>query len=217
MNTLSNKNILIFDLETTGFPEKKRGYTGRNEYYNYTDNDKYNNSRIVSIAWIFIKKYKNIIDDTQIIEYIRKPIDFSKIDNSNIHGITFEKAKKEGILLSNIMNNKGLRLAIQNCDKIIAHNCLFDLFILMNECYRLKFDNSLNKLNNLLDNNNYICTGELGRNICKIPIKFNKYFKYKMPKLSELYKYFYEKDPDNQHTAKGDVKTLLFIVDKIFN
>ena len=51
MNKYKGKNLLIFDLETTGLPITPRF----GEYYNYIENDKYNSSRIVSIAWSIIK------------------------------------------------------------------------------------------------------------------------------------------------------------------
>ncbi|ARF08479.1 DEDDh 3'-5' exonuclease [Catovirus CTV1] len=216
---IKGKNILIFDLETTGFPTKKKGFKiGKDEYYDYTDNSKYDSSRIVSVAWVFInncesKKLNNI----NINEYIRKPIDFDRIDNSNIHNITHQMAKQNGELLSNILNYKGLAYAIKNCDIVVGHNCLFDLFILINECHRLKFNNCINKLKSILDNKKYFCTGEYGRDICKFPMKFNKNYKYKMPTLSELYCHYYKVLPKGIHNAKVDVSLLVDIIKKIID
>lgn len=220
--SIYNKNILVFDLETTGLPKKKKSWGfGKETYYDHTYNSKYNDSRIVSVAWSFIENYsKDTFDNHIVFEFIRKPKDFI-IKNNNIHGISQEQALKEGHLLSKILNNndlneaKGLSYAIKNCDFIIAHNCLFDLHILMNECHRLKFNTCLDKLKSLLDNNNYICTGELGINICKIPIKSNPKI-YKMPKLSELYFKYYNEQPSILHNAKADVETLLKIILQIY-
>jgi len=213
-----NKNILIFDLETTGLPICKSGYYDKRQYYNYTDNSKYDTSRIVSIAWSYIENYTHnkldkIIENDDIEYHIRKPTDFNKIENSDFHGITYKIAKEKGIILSKILND-GFGYAITNCDYIVGHNCLFDIFILLNELYRIKFNTCLEKLENILNNDNYICTGEYSRDICKMKTR-NKFI-YKMPKLCELYEYYYNSKPEKQHEAKADVKTVILIMIMMF-
>lgn len=214
MHRLINKNILIFDTETTGFPKQKKGFgLGKAGYYHYTDNNKYDSSRIVSIAWSYIEGYHpNKINNSYVYEYIVQPNGYKKITNSHIHGITYTQAIKQGIKLSQIINGEGLGYAIKNCDYIIAHNALFDIHILMNELHRIGYNKSLLKLSELLDADKYVCTGELGKNICKLPLLYGG---YKMPKLSELYSHFYKKLPKDLHTASGDVIAILKILKKI--
>ena len=67
-----------------------------------------------------------------------------------------------------------------------------------------------------------ICSGELGRNICKLEYKTrgwggsgNPSRGYKMPKLVELYKHFYGCEFDNAHNADGDVRALLRCLSKM--
>jgi DNA polymerase III epsilon subunit-like protein len=216
MNKLIGKKLLIFDLETTGFPIKRNGFNiGKNEYNDYNENDKYDSSRIVSIAWTFFDNFGKNNDNFNIIEKIRKPVDFNEINNSNIHNITYEIAKKDGMLLSKILRDEGFLKCLYKCDFIVAHNCMFDVHVLLNELYRLKFNKAENILKNLLDNDKCFCTGELGRELCKIPIKPNKYFNYKMPKLSEFYKYIIGDDLTGMHNAKNDVMAICKILNKL--
>lgn len=217
MNIL-NKNILVIDVETTGFPLRKIEHDySKKGYFSYKDNSKYNGSRIVQIGWSFIKNYNNTEKYLDTIScYIVQPNGFNQIDNSHFHGVTFNNAKENGLPLKEIIEEKGLGTAIKECDHIIAHNCLFDLIILMNECHRNNMNIELEYLNRILDNDRYICTGEYGKSICNI--KINPRFKMlKMPNLAELYYHYYRKNPVKQHDAINDVKSLLEILYKINN
>jgi DNA polymerase III epsilon subunit-like protein len=215
---MEGKNILVFDLETTGFPKKKPGFNiGVDEYYNFKENDKYNDARIVQIAWCYIEDFNvNKLEHAIVESYIRKPLDFSSISNDEIHRITFKVAKSKGTPLSKIIRFNGFGDAIEKVDYIIGHNVLYDVFILLNELHRIKFNNAINKIQNLLKEDKVICTGELGRNICQIPMERNKFFKYKMPQLKDLYKHYFGMEPKVLHDAEADVRTLLSIVEKIF-
>ena len=51
---LQNKNVFVFDTETTGLPEKTQKW---GTYWDYSLNDKYESARIVSIAWASIKNF----------------------------------------------------------------------------------------------------------------------------------------------------------------
>ena len=214
---INGKNILVYDVETTGLPARTEGFTtGRDQYHDYRDNSKYDSSRLVQIAWYYKENFnKKNINSDEIKTFIRKPKDFSKIENSKFHGVTYEMAKKDGVKLSKILKEKGLAEAIYNCDYIIAHNALFDVHILLNECHRLKFKKITKKINQLLDNDKIICTGQFTRNICKLPIRRNPCFKYKMPRLDELYHYYYSQLPKKSHDAGCDVDTLLKILSKL--
>ena len=212
LNFLSNKNILIIDLETTGLPAKKPGFhTGIDGYYDYKDDSKYNNCRIVQIAWTLICDFNfDKLENIDIECYIRKPNNFNiPKDAEKIHKISQNIAMKEGIKLGEIINNKGLKKALFKCDYVIAHNVLFDVFILLNELHRIKFNKCVTVLNNLLETNKLICTGEYSKDICKLRMSGPG---YKMPKLIELYKFYYDEFPENNHNAKDDVNTIVKIL-----
>ena len=101
MNTIDlllGKNILIFDLETTWLPTKKNKYvTGIDQYYDPIDVSKYDSCRIVSIAHTYIENFNFYsLNNAKIKHYLRKQIDFKEINNSDLHGITYENTKLNG-------------------------------------------------------------------------------------------------------------------------
>ena len=213
---LLGKNVLVFDLETNGLPIRRSGYYENlgDAYYDFKKNKAYDKSRVVEVGWSYIENFdKENIDLENIQSYIRKPTDFDEITNSEFHGITYKKAKKKGKNLSTILNKKGLKKAIQNCDYVVAHSASFDMYILLNELYRLGFKKSMNRLAGFLNTDKLVCTAELGREVCKIRSMYGP--GYKIPQLVELYKHYYKCYPEKSHRAKNDVKTVLEILKKI--
>jgi DNA polymerase III epsilon subunit-like protein len=265
---LKNKNVFIFDTETTGLPERTSKW---GTYWDYKMNEKYDSSRIVSIAWASFKTFdKNkIINDinneiennnknsnndndnhdkdndnhdkdnddiNKIHHHIRYPEGFSEIPTTHIHGISLNDALTKGIPFGFILNNFGLTIALLEADYIVAHNVGFDYHVLMNELYRIVTNNEpsipysllirenanlcMEHLQDLYNNGRVICTGQLSTNICKIEFPTKNIYlgnkkNYKMPKLSELYKYFYGTDFENAHSAEGDVKALISCLAKM--
>ena len=184
-------SILVFDTETTGLPITK----SFNNYFPYTDLEKYNKCRIVSICWylynngILKKKFYNII----------KPDNFN-IDNSSyaclVNKITDEIANQQGVEIKYIFNE--LFEDLKNVDTIVAHNLNFDKHILLAELHR----NNRNDIIDLFLSKKTFCTMENGINVTKIVFKNGK---YKVPKLIELYKHFYNEEFDDAHNAEADV------------
>ena len=236
---LEGKNVFVFDTETTGLPDRVPGakWGTSSEYWNYTINEKYERSRIVSIAWAFVRSFDKVVVGNETIQhYIRYPDGFNDIPTTHIHGISFETALRQGIPFCDIFENCGLYENLMRVDYIVAHNVNFDVHILLNELYRLDTDNATNAIRhilNLLSLGRCICTGELGKDICKLEYKSkfkpnvsnqdtdikldtNKKFKrYKMPKLVELYKHFYGCEFEDAHNAEGDVRALLKCLQKM--
>jgi DNA polymerase III epsilon subunit-like protein len=219
---LEGKNVFVFDTETTGLPERVPGskWGTASEYWSYTMNNKYNNSRIVSIAWAFIQSFDKLaLDGEKIHHYIRFPEGFDSIPTTHIHGISYEYAINEGTLFNDIFENCGLYDKLIHAEYIIAHNVNFDIHILLNELFRIGTQKALeviSHIENIMALGHCICSGELGRDLCKIEYKTKSNFfnnkrnkGYKMPKLIELYKHFYGCEFDNAHNAEGDVCALL--------
>lgn len=175
--------ILIFDLETTGVPIQK----GFDIYYHpKLFNEYYNNARIIEIGYIICdNEGNNIYEFSSLI----KPEDFS-INNSHIHGITTISALENGEYIHNILNK--LLIDIENIKLIVSHNILFDINVLLSECYR---DNNQLLINNIL-NKKFDCTMIRGK-------KYMNY--YKSPRLLELYKYLFKEDIIQDHRALNDV------------
>ena len=246
---LESKNVFVFDTETTGLPEKVpyAKWGSPNEYWPYKMNNKYSNSRIVSIAWVSIPNYitGNILqsnnnnnnnnhndNDNNIEHFIRYPEGFDTIPTEAIHGITWAKACNEGLKFIDIFDNKGLKKALMDAEYIIAHNVFFDVHILMNELWRLQCDSGMEcikHIETMIKNGKCICSGVIGRDICKIEYKTNKKArydkctdtentatkKYKIPKLVELYKFLYGCEFQGQHRADCDVIALLQCLNKM--
>ena len=94
---LQNKNVFVFDTESTGLPAKPP--SGWGSYWDYRLNDKYENARIVSIAWVLITQFDRetldcdeLDDSGSIKHYLRYPEGFSEIPTTHIHGISFNDA-----------------------------------------------------------------------------------------------------------------------------
>lgn len=197
--SLAAKNILVFDIETTGLPITP----SFGKYYDYKQNDKYDSSRILSIAWCLVENYPNKINN--IKTFIRK-IDI-KITNSHIHGITNEivnNGQEFDFIFDQFYDD------LIKSDYILAHNVDFDRSILLNELYR-----NNHKCLDILLNKEKLCTGKIFTPICNLK-RYNG--ELKMPKLSELYYFLFNTLPINQHDAAYDVLTLIHIImNKIFD
>lgn len=227
LSFLEGKNVLIFDTETTGLPDRVPGsiWGSANEYWPYNINDRYANARIVSIAWAFVHNYnRDTLNNESIQEFIRFPEGFTEIPTTNIHGISYEQALEKGITMTEIFENCGLANTLMECDYIIGHNVMFDVHILQNELFRLGTDKSMTcafKIDKMKALGLTICTGELGKEICKIEFKSrggkdtNRIKKFKMPKLKELHFHLMGIEHDDQHSATGDVRALLNCLMKI--
>lgn len=170
--------MLVLDIETTGLPQTK----GFGNYYNPKEINKYNSSRIVSIA---------LLNDNMEKYSIIKPNDFT-IKNSHFHGITQENAVKNGISLKDFFNPSILQ-EIENSDIILGHNIDFDINVLLSELYR----NELYGIYYLLEKKNRKCSMKMGKDFFKLD---------KVPKLSELYYTFFKKEFKNQHNALSDAR-----------
>lgn len=206
LNTIfKNKNILVFDLETTGLP---RGYKvlDKDNYEYCYDNTIFNDSRIIQIGWSYTEKWNNKFTIDNIRSEYRKSKDITQIDNSHIHNITMDILNKKGSYFATILNNKDFGKALMNADYIVAHNASFDVSILLNELNRIKYTKKINKLIDLIKNDRIICTLQYARKICE-----NKC------NLESFYKHYYNKEPENLHTADGDVKVLLLVLNKLIN
>ena len=188
-NKILGKKVFIFDLETIGLFDMKN-------YYKYWANDVFDNSRIIEIGYYYTTDFGKDIDNIIINSFLRKPTNFNFIKESElIHGISHDMLINTGYTFSSILN-KDLLFKLNNCDFIIAHNSIFDFNILLNELHRFNLKNTISNLLNIKNHNNVLCTCRASGN----------------KKLNMLYKNFFESDPEIQHRAGADVKTLIEIL-----
>ncbi|MEL6867535.1 MAG: 3'-5' exonuclease, partial [Bacteroidota bacterium] len=99
---------LFFDVETVGFPKK----------WNRPHTDTFNWPRMVSIAF---QRYGERRQHLESYEAIIQPEGFEiPIEAEQIHGISTEKAKEDGVPIEDAL--RAFAAAIDKADYIIAHN-----------------------------------------------------------------------------------------------
>lgn len=174
--------LLFIDTETTGLP-KPAG----------ADFERW--PRIVQLAWSVYDNEGNLDDVNSHIIY---PADFViPQDAALIHGITTDRAKKEGVSLFRVLPQ--LNHDIGRSESIIAHNADFDLPIVHTEFMRCKIETTLLK-------KQQFCTMKTPGivNYCKIPKSSG--YGYKWPTLMQLHSHLFMTEFSGSHNAHADVE-----------
>jgi len=174
------KTYLFFDTETTGLPKSWKAPVS----------DTGNWPHIVQIAWaLFDDGGKQLAFQDHII----KPEGFVIPESATaIHGISTEKALQEGRLGAEVL--KDFSGAVQNAERLVAHNLDFDEKMVRVELLRLGMPDVFGTIQK-------ICTMKASTKYCKIPGPYGD----KWPKLSELHIKLFEVDFEDQHNAASDV------------
>ena len=173
--------ILFFDTETTGLP---RDYKA--PVTNLT-----NWPRMVQLAYLVYDNYGNKVFGG---DYIIKPVGFTiPTDASNIHGISTEKAIREGKDLITVLQE--FELLIRKVDYIVAHNMSFDECIVGAEFLR-------NNMANSFTGKMKICTKESSTDYCRLPGNYG----YKWPTLKELHIKLFNTGFEDAHNAAVDIE-----------
>ncbi|MCZ2444467.1 MAG: 3'-5' exonuclease [Flavobacteriales bacterium] len=172
---------LLFDTETSGLP--------RNWNAPLTDFDNW--PRLVQLAYLVYDKQGNCITGSS---HIIRPNGFSIPKSaSQVHGITTERALREGEPLQDVLNE--FQAYISQSEYIVAHNLSFDEAIMGAEFLRMQ-------MNNLLPAKRKICTMNSTTSFCAIPGKYG----YKWPTLSELHIRLFNIDFGEAHNAAADIE-----------
>ena len=172
---------IFFDTETTGVPKN----------YNAPSSNTDNWPRLVQLAWILTDDHGETINSGNLIV---KPNGFTiPIEASRIHGITTEKALKEGVDLENVISQ--FKADFDEATYVVGHNVSFDKKIVGAEMIRLH-------TTDIMDTKRSFCTMQASTNYCRIPGKYG--FKY--PKLQELHRKLFGCDFDNAHDALSDIR-----------
>lgn len=201
--------VAFLDLETTGLPYQPKF----DVYHPYTELMHYENARIVQLALLVYDipdslapasasssiaaspDYKFKAEHT----YVIKPDKF-EIRNSHIHKISNAMALFAGIEFTEVISK--IWDDLKTCDVLVAHNILFDKNILLSELHRYGLAEPIHKINSMKS----FCTSKGCANITRLRYNSNK---FKQPKLSELYRFLFEKDMADAHDALVDTKALV--------
>lgn len=173
---------LFIDTETTGLPKS-------------ASNDIEKWPRIVQLAWSL---YDNDGNRESLNNFIIYPTDFViPQDAASIHGITTERAKKEGISLHKVLPQ--FNSDVEKATMIIAHNLDFDLPSVNTEFMRCKLGTNLLKKQKF-------CTMKTPKIVayCKIPSPSG--IGYKWPTLVQLYLKLFDTEFNDSHNASADVE-----------
>ncbi len=175
--------FLIFDTETTGLPRN----------YNAPLSDADNWPRMVQIAWQLHDTKGKLLSANSII--IRPEGYTIPFNAEQIHGISTERAQREGRELKEVLSEFG-QILLQT-EYLCGHNIGFDISIIGAEFIRCGMDN-------LFENKAIQDTKcDETTNYCAIP--GGKGGKYKWPTLTELYTRLFNQGFEEAHNAAFDV------------
>ena len=175
---------LIFDTETTGLPKRWDAPI--------TDTDNW--PRCIQIAWQLHDAMGNCIEHQ---DYLVKPEGFNiPYDAEKIHGISTELAQEQGVSLSEVLEK--FNIALSKTKFVVGQNVKFDLNIMGAEFVRKDVVNQLQELP-VLDT----CT-EHTASLCQLP--GGRYGKFKLPTLTELHQFLFNKPFGEAHNATADVE-----------
>ncbi|MEX0610199.1 MAG: DNA polymerase III subunit alpha [Balneolaceae bacterium] len=173
---------LIFDTETTGLPQD----------FSAPIADLNNWPRLVQLAWQLHDHTGKLISCGN---HIVRPEGFTIPFNSEkIHGISTERAQKEGVDLEFVL--KEFSKDMQRAYFLIGHNVSFDEKVMGAEYLRKKMPSAI------IDKPK-IDTKDDGTDFCKIP---NNRGGYKWPSLAELHLKIFDKGFSDAHDAAADVE-----------
>ena len=176
--------FLIFDTETTGLPKQ----------WNAPITNTENWPRCVQIAWQLHDDMGRCLEHQ---DYLIRPDGFNiPYDAEKIHGISTELASEQGVPLLEVLEL--FNIALSKAEFVVGQNVGFDLNIMGCEFHRLNLVSNLNRLP-VLDT----CT-EKTASMCQIP--GGRGGKFKLPTLTELHKFLFDKPFGEAHNATADVE-----------
>ena len=184
---------LFIDTETTGlFDDSIFEKHFHEECYLEEDtklSNLLNSPRLVRLSYIIQDKQRREMESK---DFIIRPTDFIiPTAASKIHGITTEKAKREGWPIKTVLEH--FRTVCASVSKIVGHNASFDHKVISTEFLR----NSIH--HNLPDY--FLDTMFLSSDFCAFKGKYG----IKYPKLSELHYKLFGKNFDGAHDSSIDV------------
>ena len=180
----------IFDLETSGLPNKRGAH--------YSDIEAFSTSRIVSISWILSQGDKI----TEQSYFVVKPDGFQIPSEAQaIHGISQEQANSEGVDISEVFFE--LAHSLEHVHSMISYNIEFDINVLRSELHRYIQKEILNQVNS----KHHVCCMKKAKEFLRLE---------KYPKLAVAYKAMFNQELKNAHHAMSDTINCFKCYNKMF-
>ncbi len=174
---------IIFDTETTGLPRDFRAPI--------TDTDNW--PRLVQLAWQIHDDKGDLIE---VKNFIVKPEGYTIPYNAEqIHGISTERANRQGVDLSFVLEE--FNKALAKSKFAVGHNVIFDVNIVGCEYYRKGISSTMTNMDQIDTKNESV-------DHCAIP--GGKGGKFKWPTLTELHQKLFNQGFDEAHNASADVE-----------
>ena len=178
---MTDQLYIFFDTETTGVPLNYKAPT----------TDTHNWPRLVQLGWIVMDSKGNKLSQH---DYIVRPVGFSiPAEAARVHGITTERALKEGRDLTEVIDE--FMADFDKATFVVGHNISFDQNIIGAELVRLHRPD-------VMKSKRTYCTMQAGTDFCRIPGRYG----YKWPKLQELYVKLFGHDFEGAHNAMADIE-----------
>jgi len=175
---------LIFDTETTGLPKR----------WDAPITDTANWPRCIQIAWQLHDEMGKLIEHQ---DYLVRPDGFNiPYDAERIHGISTELAQAEGVPLLEVLEK--FNIALSKAKFVVGQNVGFDVNIMGCEFHRFEMASAMASMP-VLDT----CT-EVTASLLKLP--GGRGGKFKLPTLTELHQYLFDKPFSEAHNATADVE-----------
>ena len=187
--------VLLFDTETNGLPKSWNAPVSRLENWPI----------VVTIAWQIWDISGNATHKIVATEALIQPQESIVWDTGSqaIHGISKDHARTHGRPGAQVYSE--FMDAAKTADVIVAHNLRFDKSVVLAELFRLDAGMRLDWWPRI-----EYCTCNNTKELLKLPgIRPTPQDPYKMPKLTELYKFLFDRDADVVlHSAAGDCEAL---------
>jgi len=174
---------IIYDTETTGLPKS----------WNAPLSDSDNWPRLVQLAWQLHDGSGKLLNRGNLIAY---PDGYNiPFTAAKVHGITTERAQKEGIPLDEVLDQ--FLVDLNKAEYVVGHNISFDINIVGAELIRK------NRNETILTDKKYIDTKDESTDYCAIP--GGRGGKFKWPTLTELHTKLFGEGFGDAHDAAYDV------------
>ena len=179
---VDEKHIIVLDVETNGLIGQFGATPNSRNLFIFP--------RIVQFSWGL---YTESGEQVAIKDFIIEPDGWTMNGTERIHGITQERAFREGVDIKDVLA-KFKHDIDNNCLKLVCHNVDFDKSVVASEFIRANIP--------ITDVETY-CTMKQTADFCKLYPK--KRGQYKWPKLEELYMKCFNENLENAHNSYYDV------------